>query len=203
MLIDFSPIFSFLWKFKIQPEANEALTWNVFKKVRFLRDWVDQKIYFYKFQIVLHTWINQLLLFPVAIIGYNILKLRGISDVRIVPSINELIIDFIVSELCWEIFYYYIHRLFHTKYLYKNYHKQHHEWSAPYAIVAHYANPIQYVLADLVPPFVGVAVMGSSLFSIYAFTIFGVIESCFHHCGYIVPVLPVVGFHDYHHKKWV
>lgn len=203
MVIDFSPIFAFLKKYKIQPKPNEVLSWKVMRKVNLHLNRNFHWLINFFFKVVSSILFNHLLVFPSTFIAYKVMTLRGIPDIREIPSLQRLILDFLVSEICWEISFYYIHRLFHTKYLYKNFHKKHHEWSAPYAMMSHYVHPIDYLTASLIPPFVGVAVMGSHLFTIYAFTAYGVVESCLHHCGFRLPMIPVVEYHDYHHKKWV
>lgn len=105
--------------------------------------------------------------FPAAQIGYFLVKHRGIPNVREIPTIQRIILDFIVSEISWEIVYYYSHRLLHIKYLYKHLHKHHHEWTAPFALVSQYSHPVQYLITDLTPPFVGTFLMGSHALTIY------------------------------------
>lgn len=88
------------------------------------------------FQVILQIIFNHIfVVFPVAQVGYLILKYRGVPSLREVPSIQRVILDFVISELFWEIAYYYFHRLLHSKYLYKHLHKRHHEWTAPFALV--------------------------------------------------------------------
>ena len=46
-----------------------------------------------------------------------------------------------------------IHRLFHTKYLYK-YHKVHHTYNVPIGFAAIYAHPLDYIFGNIVPDMV-------------------------------------------------
>lgn len=43
----------------------------------------------------------------------------------------------------------FLFRLFHHPSLYKHYHKQHHEWTAPIGIVSIYAHPLEHVVNKL------------------------------------------------------
>lgn len=40
------------------------------------------------------------------------------------------------------------HRLFHHPSLYKKFHKQHHEWTAPIGVVATYAHPLEHMVSE-------------------------------------------------------
>lgn len=151
--------------------------------------------------MICRTLFNQLMFYPTAMIGYYFLILRGIPDTRYIPTIQQFILDFIVTEIFWEISYYYLHRLFHSKFLYKRCHREHHEFTAPYAIMTQYQHPVEYIFTSLLPPFVGLFIMGSGLITIYLFTIYAVIKTILHHSGYRLPIFPTVEFHDYHHKR--
>jgi sterol desaturase/sphingolipid hydroxylase (fatty acid hydroxylase superfamily) len=55
------------------------------------------------------------------------------------------------SLLLREVVAYYIHRLLYHPLLYARIHSQHHRFTAPVALAAHYAHPIEHVLQNLAP----------------------------------------------------
>jgi len=54
------------------------------------------------------------------------------------------------------VFFYTAHRIVHSKALYVYIHKQHHEYAGTMGIAAEYANPVEQVLANMIPTLGGV-----------------------------------------------
>jgi len=160
-----------------------------------------------KLRAVLKAWL--LVLFNQTIIAYTFLplmyyafKLRGNSYSKTLPSIGETILHVIGFSVVEEIFFYYIHRLFHHPKLYKHIHKKHHDWQAPIAISSLYAHPIEHLFANLLPAVLGPIVFGSHVLLGMAWFVTALVSSILSHMGYHLPFLPSTEHHDYHHLKF-
>lgn len=105
---------AFLRKYKTQPGTNEP---------------VDKK---QLFQVIRQVLINQFLIgIPLIMFAYPIAEWRGCLDnVRTLPTFHRIVFDLILFILIEEVGFYYSHRLFHAKVIYKYFHKQHHEVSS-------------------------------------------------------------------------
>jgi len=95
-----------------------------------------------------------------------------------------------------DVWFYTIHRLFHTKQLYK-YHKVHHEWKQPISYATFYAHPLENIFANLGTILVSLHTFQLSHSLAYFWILLVVTQSVVSHSGDIT--FFVKSKHDYHH----
>ncbi|KAJ3010505.1 Chromosome 5 4 [Thoreauomyces humboldtii] len=168
----------FLFKYKVQP---------------FLR--VDVKDYAKISLIVLR---NQFFVsLPLAVLSAFYFPFKMHPD-HLQGSL-ETVGHIIFNQLCLEVGFYFIHRLFHSKALYARYHKQHHMLTAPVGLGATYCGIPEHVLSNLVPPVIGTAILRPH-WSVAMFTFcFLEIGTILSHSGYNFPYCLSSLRHDWHH----
>merc|ERR1711862_511161 len=105
------------------------------------------------------------------------------------PSKQEQVICFVLGVLWNEVMFYYSHRIMHHKSLYGKFHKQHHEYTAPFALAAIYSTPVEMLVSDLWP-FLGIV-------SIYRFHIF------FSYCWVANAIMGTQTHHSGHRWPWM
>jgi sterol desaturase/sphingolipid hydroxylase (fatty acid hydroxylase superfamily) len=96
--------------------------------------------------------------------------------------------------------FYYLHRLFHSRYLYNRIHRVHHFWVRPSAVVAASAHPVENVVLNAGPIVLAIWLGQPSLVSLILFLSWALTRTCWDHSGYDVPWLSDGGHHDRHHK---
>jgi len=111
--------------------------------------------------------------------------------------------------------HYFGHRILHTKFMYKRFHKQHHKYAAPFGMTAEYAHPLEVA-------FTGTGTVGSPLLLSYLgadmhlltvmmWISLRLIQAIDSHSGYEFPIslhhfLPIwagADHHDDHHHYFV
>jgi Delta7-sterol 5-desaturase len=141
--------------------------------------------------------------------GYLIFK------IRFIPNFTKLYFDplefgwisFFLSPIFIWIFIdamaYYVHRMWHHKYLYKYIHKWHHYYKTPTAFTIVAMHPLEFVVyaSVIASPifFVPVYHLSFSLILVYLYY-FGMIDHSGIHFTSIFPWQPKSIFHDDHHQ---
>ncbi|KAM9331779.1 fatty acid hydroxylase domain-containing protein 2 [Pholidichthys leucotaenia] len=138
----------------------------------------------------------------VTVVVYYVMSWRGDPCGPELPTFHWALTELAFFSLLEEILFYYSHRLFHHPSLYKLYHKQHHEWTAPVGIIAIYAHPLEHVLSNLLPVVIGPVILGSHISTTSMWYCIALISTTISHCGYHLPFLPSPEYHDFHHLRF-
>ncbi|GIJ99450.1 hypothetical protein Aspvir_001582 [Aspergillus viridinutans] len=129
---------------------------------------------------------------------------RGTSAFRIqasLPPLTEFLRDFILSILLREALFYYSHRFLHRPFFYAKIHKRHHKFTAPIALAAQYAHPIEHIVANTLPITLPPQILRSHILTFWAFLAYELANTATVHSGYDF-FKNKAKMHDLHHEKF-
>jgi methylsterol monooxygenase len=165
---------------------------------------------------VKHVAINQLLVqLPMMLLFHPAATLLGMKFLHFpFPPWTAVVTQCLVFLVVEDAYQYFAHRFLHWGSLYKNIHKLHHEYSAPFGIAAEYAHPLETIILGLgffIGPLGWVYATGDLHYvTVAAWLALRLVQTVDSHSGYDFPwslhhFLPFwagAEFHDFHHKAF-
>ncbi|KAH8884996.1 sterol desaturase [Thozetella sp. PMI_491] len=131
------------------------------------------------------------------------------------PSLWKMALHISIFFVVEDAWHYWVHRAMHWGPLYKNIHKVHHYYSAPFGMAAEYASPIEVMVlgfGTVCSPVLWVLLTGElHLVTMQTWMILRLFQAIDSHSGYDFPwnlhhFLPVwagAAHHDIHHEKFI
>jgi len=116
------------------------------------------------------------------------------------PPITGFVRDVILCVLIREILFYYSHRLLHHPYFYAPIHKVHHRFTAPMALAAQYAHPVEHFFANILPIVLPPKLLNVHIVTWWFFLAIELIETTTVHSGFDFFGWAIM--HDLHHQSF-
>ncbi|KAL5336575.1 fatty acid hydroxylase superfamily-domain-containing protein [Aspergillus crustosus] len=117
------------------------------------------------------------------------------------PTFLELCRDFTICLLLREALFYYSHRLLHKPFFYARIHKLHHRFTAPIALSAQYAHPLEQIFANALPISLPPRLLGNHIVTFWVFLAWELFGTATVHSGYDF-FKGKTRMHDLHHEKF-
>ncbi|KAJ5426201.1 hypothetical protein N7465_001271 [Penicillium sp. CMV-2018d] len=117
------------------------------------------------------------------------------------PGPVEIFRDVFLSLLMREALFYYSHRILHIPSLYIRIHKKHHRFTAPIALAAQFAHPIEHIFANTLPITLPPQLLGSHIVTFWVFLAYELVNTATVHSGYDF-FCHKARAHDLHHEKF-
>lgn len=131
------------------------------------------------------------------------------------PHLSTIALQVAIFFVLEDTWHYWSHRALHWGPLYKNIHKLHHQFSAPFGLAAEYSSPIEVMILGLGS--VGVPIVWCAItkdlhiLTMYLFIILRLMQAIDAHSGYdfpwslrvLFPLWAGAEHHDVHHEKFI
>jgi len=155
-----------------------------------------------------YSFFNHLVALLVVTISWPLLRHSGIHTGEL-PAWYVILGQVVFFVYLDDFIYYWFHRAFHGKFLYRWVHSVHHRATVPWAIVANYMHPIEF-LVTITNVLLGPALLGSHVVTLWIWVLFRQWIGAEGHCGYDFPWNPSrlfpfyegTSYHDFHHAKF-
>ena len=105
---------------------------------------------------------------------------------------------FPLNSILIDILFYTTHRIMHVGFLYKKFHKKHHEITKPISISALYLHPVDLIFSNFFPVVLPPYILGHGLIAFSLWIMISIFNTVYiSHQG----IKNLSEFHDYHHEK--
>ncbi|TNE51186.1 MAG: fatty acid hydroxylase family protein [Deltaproteobacteria bacterium] len=157
-------------------------------------------------------WNQTVIQWPFLVAYYFLFLWAGMQFARPFPAWYVIALQFVVFMLIEDTLFYWVHRAFHHRSLFRRFHRLHHDFRVSSAIASQYMHPVEFVAAGLIPTFTAPLVVLGLGWPVHILTFWiwlslRVLETIDGHCGYNLPLwFPhkiIYGggspAHDFHH----
>jgi sterol desaturase/sphingolipid hydroxylase (fatty acid hydroxylase superfamily) len=174
-----------LYKFKIQDipdERRKKATTNTLTKS------------------ILRVLFNQFFgTLPFLVLLMYLLHLRGYDATVAIPSWWMALLQLAGMMLVEDILFFTAHYFMHKKYLFKKFHRIHHEYRESIAIATHHVHYVEHIVGNLIPVFTGAFIFMAHPFVVLFWIMIVVMNALHTHSGYAFPWMAYSVHHDWHH----
>lgn len=118
------------------------------------------------------------------------------------PSLTRILRDVVLSAVIREALFYYSHRILHIPQLYAPIHKFHHKFTAPVALAAQFAHPVEHFISNILPVLIPPQLLRCHIVTWWIFLGLELIETTTVHSGYDFFLCGIARMHDLHHEKF-
>lgn len=172
----------------------------------------DEWIKLMKKSLLLVTF-NSFVSLPALLIGIMPLKDWKIDwsfSNEDLPDWKTLAATVVFCMICEDFCFHFMHKMLHTKYLYRLIHKIHHEHKITIGLAAEYSHPLEFIFGAALPSACGTFILGNRCHFVthLIWNIVRIFESLDGHCGYefswspyrLIPFSTSASYHAFHHS---
>ncbi|KAI9592515.1 hypothetical protein BDF19DRAFT_425330 [Syncephalis fuscata] len=151
---------------------------------------------------------------PSSFLFYSSAVQFGVKVIDVFPTWQTFLFQVVLFCVYGDFYHYWAHRFLHLPWMYRNFHKTHHEFPAPAGIVAEYTHPVETLIYSFGITF-GPFLWAAFVSDVHAITIITwvalfILHSTDTHTGYempwslhnIIPFFAATEHHDYHHVSF-
>jgi sterol desaturase/sphingolipid hydroxylase (fatty acid hydroxylase superfamily) len=110
------------------------------------------------------------------------------------------LVNLLLCLLLAEVWFYFMHRIFHTRFLFRHVHSLHHRIVRPHVIHSGYQHPVEFLIPTMGTCLLGPIVLGCHPATTIVWIVWMMGAGTFAHGGYFPRYLAWMNSHDRHHR---